>query len=74
MCLCAFTSDPTAAPLLRLAVEADQANGLRTTSRLLVDKITTIPQAKLGNRIGTLADADMARLNRAMRVFLGLAG
>jgi mRNA interferase MazF len=72
--ICAFTSDPTDAPLLRLAVEPNQANGLRTTSRLMVDKITTIPKAKLGNRIGKLADADMVRLNRAMMIFLGLAG
>lgn len=72
--ICAFTSDPTDAPLLRLAVEPNRANGLRTTSRLMVDKITTIPKAKLGNRIGKLADADMVRLNRAMMIFLGLAG
>ena len=72
--ICALTSDPTDAPLLRLAVEPNQANGLRTTSRLMVDKITTIPKAKLGNRIGKLADADLVRLNRAMMIFLGLAG
>jgi mRNA interferase MazF len=72
--ICAFTSDPTDAPLLRLAVEPNQANGLRTTSRLMVDKITTIPKSKLRNRIGKLADADMVRLNRAMMFFLGLAG
>ena len=72
--ICAFTSDPTNAPLLRLAVEPNQANGLRTTSRLMVDKVTTIPKAKLGNRIGKLADTDMVRLNRAMMIFLGLAG
>ena len=72
--ICAFTSDPTDAPLLRLAVEPNQANGLRTTSRLMVDKITTIPKAELDNRIGKLADADMVRLKRAMMVFPGLAG
>jgi len=72
--VCAFTSDPTEAPLLRLAVEPNETNGLRTTSRLMVDKITTIPKAKLGTRIGRLADADIVRLNRAMMIFLGLAG
>jgi mRNA interferase MazF len=72
--ICAFTSDPTNAPLLRLAVEPTEANGLRTTSRLMVDKITTIPKSKLHNRVGKLSDTDMVRLNRAMMVFLGLAG
>jgi mRNA interferase MazF len=72
--ICAFTSDPTDAPLLRLAVEPNETNGLRTTSRLMVDKITTMPKAKLGSRMGRLADTDMVRLNRAMMIFLGLAG
>ena len=40
----------------------------------MVDKITTVPKAKLGKRIGRLADDDMVRLNRALMIFLGLAG
>ena len=72
--ICAFTSDPTDAPLFRLAVEPSETNGLRATSRLMVDKITTIAKAKLATRIGRLADDDMVRLNRAMMIFLGLAG
>ena len=72
--ICAFTSDPTDAPLFRLVVEPSEANGLDTVSRLMVDKITTMPKAKLGKRIGRLADDDMVRLNRALMIFLGLAG
>lgn len=72
--VCAFTSDPTDAPLFRLAVEPGETNGLETLSRLMIDKITTIPKAKLGTRIGRLADDDMVRLNRAVVIFLGLAG
>jgi mRNA interferase MazF len=72
--VCAFTSDPTDAPLLRLAVEPSETNGLKTTSRLMVDKITTIPKTKLGSRIGTLTNADIVQLNRALMIFLGLVG
>jgi mRNA interferase MazF len=72
--ICAFTSDPTDAPLFRLVVEPSEPNGLETVSRLMVDKITTMPKAKLGRRIGRLADDDMVRLNRALMIFLGLAG
>jgi len=72
--ICAFTSDPTDAPLFRLVVEPSEANGVETVSRLMVDKITTMPKAKLGSRIGRLADDDMVRLNRALMIFLGLAG
>ena len=72
--VCAFTTDPTEAPLFRLAVDPSERNGLRVPCRLMVDKITTVPRARLGQRLGRLDDADMARLNRAAVVFLGIAG
>jgi mRNA interferase MazF len=72
--VCAFTSDPTDAPLFRIAVEPSESNGLRTSSRLMVDKITTVPKGRLGTRLGRLADEDIIRLNRAMMILLGLAG
>jgi mRNA interferase MazF len=40
----------------------------------MVDKIMTVPKKKVGARIGQLDDADLVRLNRAVVVFLGLAG
>lgn len=72
--VCAFTTDPTDAPLLRLAIEPSETNGLTAASKLMVDKITTMPRQRLGIHIGRLADDEMLRLNRAMMVFLGLAG
>ena len=72
--VCAFTTDPTEAPLLRLPVQPDQENGLRSESRLMVDKITTVQRSKLGEQIGRLAETDMTRLGRAAVVFFGLAG
>lgn len=71
--LCAFTTDATEAPLIRLAIEPDEQNGLRLTSRLMVDKITTVPKSRLGERIGRLPAPELVRLNRAVAVFLGLA-
>lgn len=40
----------------------------------MADKITTVAKTKLGKRIGRLDDEDLVRLNRAVMVFLGLAG
>ena len=40
----------------------------------MIDKITTVPRTKIGRRLGRLADEDIVRLNRAVVVFLGLAG
>jgi mRNA interferase MazF len=39
----------------------------------MVDKITTVPKSKVGERIGRLDEVDVIRLNQAMMVFLGLA-
>ena len=72
--ICAFTTDPTEAPIFRLPVEPTEENGLRAESRLMVDKLTTVPKAKIGSKVGRLADSDLLRLNRAVVVFLGLAG
>ena len=71
--ICAFTTDPTEAPLFRLPVEPSGRNGLRTSSRLMVDKITTVPKSKVGERVGRLDDEDVVRLNQAIMVVLGLA-
>lgn len=72
--VCAFTTNETEAPLFRLPVDQTERNGLRAPSRLMVDKITTVPRSKVGKLVGRLDDEDLLRLNRAMLVFLGLAG
>lgn len=59
---------------VRQVVEPSPENGLRETSYVMVDKITTVPRARLGRRIGALKAGEMAAINRAMMVFLGLAG
>src|SRR5215813_2725610 len=71
--VCALTTDPTNAPLFRLLVEPNPANGLRTACKLMIDKVTTVPKPRLGKRIGRLDDDDLLRLSRAVLVFLGLA-
>jgi mRNA interferase MazF len=71
---CVFATDSTEAPLIRLPVSPDEENGLHERCSLMVDKITTMPGAKVRTRIGRLSDQDMARLGRAAVVFLGLAG
>jgi len=71
--VCALTTDPPDAPLLRIPVAADETTGIRQASRLMVDKITTVPRSKLGDRLGRLPDEEMTRLARSITVFLGLA-
>lgn len=72
--VCAFTTDPTDAPLFRLRIEPDDVNGLREPCSLMVEKITTVARSKLGEHVGRLSDEEMIRLGRAILVFFGLAG
>jgi mRNA interferase MazF len=72
--ICPFTTHAVDAPLVRLPIEPSERNGLRIASQLMVDKITTVSKLKLATRVGRLSDEDIVRLNRAMLVFLGLAG
>ena len=73
--VCAFTTDdPEPAFLIRISVEPSPANGLDRSSWIMVDKITTVPKARLGRLVGILEDASMAAVERAILAFLGMAG
>jgi mRNA interferase MazF len=71
--VCLITTDPAELPVFRITVDPTAENGLKATSRLMVDKVTTVPKSRLGQCIGRLADDDLIRLNRSLLVFLGLA-
>jgi mRNA interferase MazF len=72
--VCALTSFDAEAPIFRIALNPTEGNGLRARCFLMVDKITTVPRNRVGRCVGHLASGDLARLNTAMLVFLGLAG
>lgn len=72
--ICPFTTHAVDAPLIRLPIEPSPLNGLRATSHVMIDKITTISKSKLQTRIGRLSNEDVARVSHAAIVFLGLAG
>jgi len=68
-----FTTSDLEAPLLRISVKPSDTTGLAQFSRLMVDKVTTVPRASLGDFVGRISDAEIIQLNRALVVFLGLA-
>ena len=72
--VCPLTTQVVDAPLVRLPIEPTKLNGLNATSHVMVDKITTVVKAKIQKRVGKLTEEDMIRVNRAVLVFLGLAG
>jgi mRNA interferase MazF len=67
-----LTSDIRIPSVVRFSVEPTPGNGLMTVSQVMVDKAYTVPREKLGPRIGRLDDDQMAAINRALALFLGL--
>jgi mRNA interferase MazF len=61
------------APIFRLDIEPDESNGLSLQSQVQIDKIISIRSEKIGLVIGSLNDAMMVRVNRALALWLGLA-
>jgi mRNA interferase MazF len=70
--ICPFTTNPVEAPLMRLPIDPSEQNGLDQPSKLMIDKVTTMPRSSLGERLGRLRDDELVALNRALIVFLGL--
>ena len=68
------TSTLVEAPLIRLTVEPAAENGLRATSQIMIDKAMTVRTDKLGKTSGRLDDTAMLEVNRALALFLGVAG
>ena len=59
-----LTSTVADAPLYRLTIEPNDANGLKAPSQVMVDKILALPRAKCGKVIGRLDDRVILALNR----------
>ena len=71
--VCPLTTDPTPAPIFRLPIQSSTKTGLRTPTRMMVDKLTAVPRRRLGRLVGSLTSEEMRALNRAIFVFLGLS-
>jgi mRNA interferase MazF len=71
--VCGFTRTKVDAPLFRISASPSPANGLEFVSFVMIDKINAIRPEKLGYRIGRVGNKDMAQIDRAIALFLGLA-
>lgn len=68
-----ISSEIKQAPIFRLDIEPNEANGLTRPSQVQIDKIMSIRSEKIGSVIGDLNDVMMVRVNRALALWLGLA-
>lgn len=70
--ICPMTSELVEADF-RVTIEPGPETGLRVRSQVMADKPVTVRRERLGRLIGQLGAADMARLNVALALVMGLA-
>ncbi len=68
-----FTSPITDAPQYRHTIAPTSANGLKSVSQVMVDKVLAYPRAKCGPVMGRLSGAEILVLNAMLSVVMGLA-
>ncbi|EQD65098.1 PemK-like protein [mine drainage metagenome] len=56
----------------RVTIEPNPSNGLRTLSQVMVDKLSTLPRAKISEPFGRLGDERMKAVDRALLLVMGL--
>jgi mRNA interferase MazF len=69
--VCPFTTTEVDAPLMRVPVVANEANGLGQDSYLMVDKITTVRKSNARTVLGRLEATTLVEFERRLLVFLG---
>lgn len=72
MTVAPLTSELYDAPLLRVTIQPGTGAGLRKVSQVMIDKITTVPRSKIGQRIGSVEAGTLRAVNQAIKAFLDL--
>ena len=70
--VCLLSGELVEAPLIRLTVEPTPGNGLEETCQVMVDKVVTVPRARIGRVIGSLDHETLVRVDRSLALFLGV--
>jgi len=68
-----LTSELREAPIFRVRILPDLANGLRAPSDVMIDKIHTVARDKIRDTIGFIGDEHLIEIKRAVAVWLGIA-
>ncbi len=69
--LCPVTSDLRTAAF-RVTVEPTPGNGLRELSQVMVDKLSTVPRAKVSVAFGSLTAEKMRAVDKALMLVVGV--
>ena len=70
--VCPITSHLVEAPLFRLALRAAAGTGLRSPSQVMIDKMMALKREGIDQVIGRADGALMQRVDRALKIWLGV--
>ena len=71
--VCPLTSELRSdVPLIRIEVYPSEKNGINLPSQIAIDKVTTLPIARISKNIGAADEDLMLQVTRALAVFLGV--
>ena len=70
--VCPMTSDLRGLRL-RVSIVPDAANGLQVASEVMVDKVSALAPQRIRDTIGQLSADDLAAVDRALVLLLGLS-
>lgn len=68
--ICPVTSELRDAAF-RVTIEPNPANGLQKLSQVMVDKLSTLPRARISEPFGRLDDERMRAISRALLLVVG---
>lgn len=68
--ICPITSHKLDAPLFRVALEPTEHSGLMQPSFAMIDKITSIPRAKISRVIGKISTRELQEIKKALEFWL----
>lgn len=74
MTVCPVTSHLLEAPLFRVVLKPEATNGLKNESQVMVDKLSTVGLQRIKSVVGHLVPDDLARVETAVMLWLGLRG
>ncbi len=69
-----LTTQVIGASLAHVPIAADARSGISQDSYAMVDKVTTVRRTSLGEATGRVSASQMVEVERALLVFLGIAG
>jgi mRNA interferase MazF len=71
--VCLLTGSVQFINAVRILVKPTKSNGLDQPSLIQIDKIVTVEADRIRNRVGAIAPAQLATVDAALKLWLGLS-